>query len=143
MLNFFKARDEIFPEDGDREEGKETDAGDGVSQPIGDFEAGEVGEGVEKDRGQSENECRPDDDAEGARFFGEEEKQREKKREGDEVDDDRKDDRRGRTDEVVDEIVIRCDERASKVEQVQVREAKGYRDGVSKRLHSLFSFKMR
>lgn len=75
--------------------------------------------------------------------FGHEEKCCEEEREGDDVDDDRNNDGRSRAHEVVDKIVLGGDERTGEIQQVQVREAKGDRDGVGKRLHSLFSFRAR
>ena len=96
----------------------EADDGDGVGEPVGDLGAGEVGEGMEKNRRQSKNEGRPDNDAESAGPFGEEEECRKEERKGDDVDDDRNDDRGRRTDEVVDKIVLTGDERTGEVEQI-------------------------
>ncbi len=143
VLDLFKAGKKFFPEECDRDECRQADAGDEIGEPVGDFVAGEVGDGVEKDRWQSEEEGRPDDDTESARPFGKIKQRSKEQGEGDDVDDDRNDDRRGRTDEVVDEVVIGGDERTGEVEQIQVREAKGDRGRMGEGSHSLFSFRTR
>jgi hypothetical protein len=98
---------------------------------------------VEKDRWEGEEEGGPDDDAKCAGPFGKVEQRSKQEGEGDDVDDDWKDDGRGRTDEVVDEVVIGGDERTGEVEQIQVRETKGDGGRVSEGSHDLFSFRAR
>ena len=118
MLDFFKAEKKFSPKECDRDQGCQADAGDEVGQPVGDFGAGEVGNGVEKDRWQGEKKGRPDDHTKSAGPLGQVKQAGKKKRKGDDVDDDWNDDRRGRTDEVVHEIVIGGDERAGQVEKI-------------------------
>jgi len=44
---------------------------------------------------------------------------------------------------MMDKIVFGGDKRTGEVEQIQVRKAKGDRDGMGEGLHGLFSFKAR
>jgi hypothetical protein len=143
MLDAFEEREKLFPERADRDKGEKADAGDEVGEPVRGVEAREVRARVEKDGRKGEDECGPYDDAEGAGPFGKEEKPGEKEGQGDEVDDDRKNDGGGGTDEVIDEIVFGVDERTGKVEQIQVRKAKGDRGWMGEDSQSLISFRMR
>jgi hypothetical protein len=143
VLDSFKAGNESLPEDGDRDKSEETRYCNGVGKPIRNLGAREVGDGVEKDRWQSEDKGRPDDDPKSAGPFGQREKRCEEQRECDDIDDDRNDDGGGRTNEVVDKVVFGGDKRTGEVEQIQISQAKSDRDGMSKGLHSLFSFKPR
>jgi hypothetical protein len=143
VLDSFEAGNEPLPEDGDRDKSKETRNSDGVGKPVRNLGAREVGDGVEKDRWQSEDKGRPDDDPERAGPFGEKEKHCKEQRECDDVDNDWNDDGGGRTDEMVDKIVFGGDKRTGEVEQIQVREAKGDRYGMGEGLHGLFSFRAR
>jgi hypothetical protein len=143
VLDSFEAGNESLPEDADRDKSKETRNSDGVGNPVRNLSAREVGNGMKKDRWQSEDESRPDDDPESARPFGQKEKRCEEQRECDDVDNNWNDDGGGRTNEMVDKIVFGGDKRTGEVEQIQVREAKGDRDGMGEGLHSLFSFRAR
>ena len=143
VLNLFKAREKSSPEEGNCDQYGKADAGDEVGEPVGNFSAGEVGDGVEKDRWQGEEEGGPDDDAESSGPFRQVKQRSQQKGEREDVDDDRNDDGRGRTNEMVDEVVIGGDERAGEVEQIQVRETEGDCGRMGERPHSLFSFNAR
>ena len=97
VLDPFETEKKFLPEKGDRDKGEKADARNEVGEPIGNVEAGEVANGVEKDRRQSEKKGRPDDDAERAGPFGDKEKPGEEERKGDDVDDGWNDDGGGRT----------------------------------------------
>ena len=141
VLDGFEARKKFSPEDRDCHERQKTDGGDEICQPVGNFNAREVSDGVKEDRWQCEEKGRPDDDAEGAGPFGEVKECSEKEGKRDDIDDNRDDDGGGRTNEMIDEIVFGGDERACEIKQIQVRETEGYSDGMGERPHSLFSFR--
>ena len=143
VLDSFETGDKSLPENGDRNENGKADAGDRVSEPLGDVRAGEVSNGVEKDGRQREDEAGPDNNAERTGPFGEIKQRSKQKRKRDNVDDDRNNDGGGRTNEVVDQIVLCRDERTGQVEQIQVGKPKGHRGRMSEGPHSLLSFNPR
>ena len=140
-LDCFEARKKFSPKDHDRHECEQTKGGHEICKPVGDFNAREVSDRVEEVRWDREEKGGPDDDAQGARAFGEVKESSEKEGKGNKIGDDGDDDGGGRTNKMVDEVVFGRDERACEIKQIEVGQTEGYSDGMGERPHRLLFFR--